>query len=154
MKHNSQHAFTLIELLVVISIIGLLATIVLSSVNIVRAKARDARRIADIVQLSKASALFYELNNRMPTNYAGGQGECDTWNTNQYNQTMQEIINAGLISRIPTAPSPTFYCYYDYGPGNSIGALWVTLLEAAPPSTTGLFPSCRPWGPAQNWCDQ
>jgi len=51
--------FTLIELLVVISIIGLLSSIVLTSVNSARAKARDARRLADLRQIQNALALYY-----------------------------------------------------------------------------------------------
>ncbi|MEK9195329.1 MAG: prepilin-type N-terminal cleavage/methylation domain-containing protein, partial [Patescibacteria group bacterium] len=52
--------FTLIELLVVIAIIGVLASVVLASVNSARAKARDARKIADIRQISTALQLFFD----------------------------------------------------------------------------------------------
>lgn len=51
--------FTLIELLVVISIIGLLASIVLVALNSARQKSRDAKRLADVNQISKALDLFY-----------------------------------------------------------------------------------------------
>ena len=54
--------FTLVELLVVISIIGLLAGIVLSSLNSARAKGRDARRVSDIKQLQLALTLYYLLS--------------------------------------------------------------------------------------------
>jgi len=45
-----KKAFTLIELLVVISIISLLSSIVVTSLNTARAKARDSQRISDMQQ--------------------------------------------------------------------------------------------------------
>ena len=47
-----QRGFTLIELLVVIAIIGLLSTMAVVSLNSARGKARDARRVSDVKQLS------------------------------------------------------------------------------------------------------
>ncbi len=53
-----KRGFTLIELLVVIAIIGVLSSVVLSSLNSVRAKARDATRQADINQIRLALELY------------------------------------------------------------------------------------------------
>lgn len=61
-KKNTKKGFTLIELLVVISIIGLLSSVVLSSLNSVRSKARDTKRVQEIKSVEKALAL-YVLNN-------------------------------------------------------------------------------------------
>ncbi|OGF28605.1 hypothetical protein A2477_00750 [Candidatus Falkowbacteria bacterium RIFOXYC2_FULL_47_12] len=44
--------FTLIELLVVIAIIGLLSTMAVVSLNSARGKARDAKRVSDVKQIS------------------------------------------------------------------------------------------------------
>ncbi len=52
MKMKNQKGFTLIELLVVIAIIGLLSTIAVVAMQGARNKARDAKRISDIKQLS------------------------------------------------------------------------------------------------------
>ncbi len=56
-KMISGAGFTLIELLVVIAIIGLLSSMTTVSLNSARIKARDARRLADVRQLSIAVEL-------------------------------------------------------------------------------------------------
>jgi len=58
--------FTLIELLVVIAIIGLLASVVLASLETVKAKSRDARRISDLKQVKIALEYFYQQTGRYP----------------------------------------------------------------------------------------
>lgn len=57
---KNRKGFTLIELLVVIAIIGILATIVLVSLNTARIKARDARRESDIRQIGLALEMYYD----------------------------------------------------------------------------------------------
>ena len=63
---NKKKGFTLIELLVVISIIGLLATLAVVSLNSARAKARDAQRVSDVKQISTALEMYYASNGDYP----------------------------------------------------------------------------------------
>lgn len=67
--------FTLVELLVVIAIISVLATLLLLQLGVARAKARDAKRIADINQVRSGLELFFDDNGSYPaTMVLGGAG--------------------------------------------------------------------------------
>lgn len=59
-SRSMKIGFTLIELLVVIAIIGVLASIVLASLNTARRKSRDARRISDIKQIQLGLELYFD----------------------------------------------------------------------------------------------
>lgn len=60
---NRKKGFSLIELLVVIAVIGLLSSVIVVSLQSSRAKARDAKRVADIESIKTALALYAESNN-------------------------------------------------------------------------------------------
>ncbi len=103
---GSKTGFTLIELLVVIAIIGILASVVLASLNSARKKSRDARRLADIKQLQVALELYYDANN---ADYPG---------------LLSSLIGAtacgssSCISVVPTPPGgsgQTAYAYSAFG---------------------------------------
>lgn len=102
MKRES--GFTLIELLVVISIISLLASVVLASLNSARAKARDARRLADMSEITKALQLYYDANNAYPgVTYTNGN--LAGWEVSFYLDFMEYL--APYLARTPVDPINT-----------------------------------------------
>lgn len=112
-KHNG---FTLIELLVVIAIIGLLSSVVLISVTKTRAKARDAKRIADLKQIQKALEIYIQNHGSLPTPSAYGRanvspGWWDGWwdlSTNTAgNGFMNFLVTEGIMAKAPLDPSNT-----------------------------------------------
>ncbi|MEX0931424.1 MAG: prepilin-type N-terminal cleavage/methylation domain-containing protein [Candidatus Paceibacterota bacterium] len=64
---NTSKGFTLIELLVVISIIGVLSSVVLSSLNTARAKARDSVRLSDLAQMQRALEIYRNNHDQYPS---------------------------------------------------------------------------------------
>lgn len=127
MKNLSQRGFTLIELLIVIAIIGLLASIVVASLGTVQGKGRDARRVADIDALKKALIMYSADNGRYPI-YAA---------TTTFNATSTvglDLINAGVMTSIPTDPNGSQYTYVS----NANGTAYTISFELETDSISGL----------------
>jgi prepilin-type N-terminal cleavage/methylation domain-containing protein len=59
---KSTQGFTLIELLVVIAIIGILASVILASLNTARDKGSDAAVKADLKGVQNEAAIYYDDN--------------------------------------------------------------------------------------------
>ena len=75
---NNKKGFTLIELLVVVAIIGLLASVVLSSLNSARAKSADGAIKGTLSNTRSQASLYYDDNNQDYTNVciaSGGIGD-------------------------------------------------------------------------------
>jgi len=105
--NRKNQGFTLIELLVVIAIIGILAAVVLVSLNSARSKSRDARRLADTRQIMTALELYYNDNGGYPVN-ADFQQPFNGPITKQPDPaagTAPNLFNT-YLAKYPAAPTP------------------------------------------------
>lgn len=100
---KSGRGFTLIELLVVIAIIGILASIVLASLNSARRKSRDARRIADIKQIQLALELYADASSQLyPLAVAWSGVNCDVASSKFLGL---EVLAPNYIPSVPRDPN-------------------------------------------------
>ncbi|HEU5114783.1 MAG TPA: prepilin-type N-terminal cleavage/methylation domain-containing protein [Candidatus Paceibacterota bacterium] len=138
--------FTLIELLVVISIISLLSSVVMSSLNSARSKARDARRLSDLRQILNAATLYYQDNGTYPA--YSGWSSWGNWST---------FIPSTYIDTVPADPqnidlgacASQLNCHiYHYCSYNSNANFSISVnLENAPKGTYTSDPNCGTGGP-------
>jgi len=110
-----KKGFTLIELLVVISIIGLLASIVVTSLNSAKQKARTAKIQSELNSLLKAVQTYYLNTNSMPVNANPGSW-CVPGTVYSGTTCLGELVTVGFFTTLPVNPdSGRWYYYYDYG---------------------------------------
>lgn len=104
---RKNRGFTLIELLVVIAIIGLLSTVVLSSLSSARDKAKNARTIVQIKEYTDAMQAYFIDHDSYPLGasqtgvYCLGTGPCI-----DYSATHNEdpTISAALLQYMGSRP--------------------------------------------------
>lgn len=88
MTKTHTRGFTLIELLVVIAIIGILASVVLASLNSARDKGEDAAIRSNLNNARAQAELFYDNNNRTYTTVCAS-------GTNNISALVTAATNAG-----------------------------------------------------------
>jgi prepilin-type N-terminal cleavage/methylation domain-containing protein len=115
MNTMQKRGFTLIELLVVISIIGLLSSVVLASLNSARVKANDARRISDLQQLQTALGFYYDDNGSYPVCMSYSVWNPVTW-FNPVPSCLYSALVPKYIGGLPRDPTNI-----ETGAGNFLG---------------------------------
>lgn len=111
---EKKSGFTLIELLVVISIIGMLSSVVLASLNAARIKARDARRLTDLRQLQTALELYYTDNGHFPgSGHYASISNCPTIGATPTVWTTTGVFDSSFTSKYMSVlpDDPNGYCY-------------------------------------------
>ena len=121
-----RKGFTLIELLVVIFIISLLASIVVVSVSTARAKARDARRIADIDSVRGAMEMYADdSNSSYPTAGTISGGVCTT------PATTISGLTPTYLPVIPTDPRNNTTYRYQYCSNGTDYKIFASQMESS-----------------------
>lgn len=106
-----KKGFTMIELLVVIAIIGLITAIILISIGNAKSKNRDARRMANMKQISNALNLYINQNRIYPQPYASITiTGSDAFSTN--------LITSGAMQAVPKDPLNSGSYIYTYTSAN------------------------------------
>lgn len=136
---RSEGGFTLIELLTVVAIIGVIAAVVLVSLNDSRMKARDATRISQANEFVKALELYYADYGSYP---CADTSSCGTVGVQNFNETNAgaALMADGYISSIPEdntfgtggncdAADDTGYCYCGSSSASKSYVLTVELEE-------------------------
>ena len=157
MKNNKQKGFTLVEMIIVVVIIGILAGITITVINIPlqQRRSRDARRIADLKMVQSALELYFSDNRSYP----------NVISFSRVNLALNDsLVIGGYISDLPKDPRDSagtpsgVTCgggglggmyVYRYGSGSTSGTKYVLMatmetIDRASESLCRNIRNCKP----------
>ena len=107
---NFKKGFTLIELLVVAAIIGILASVVLASLNTARAKGADAAIKANLDGMRAQAEIVYDKNSGYGTAATATPGTCGSAGAITTGSLFADATIAAAATAATTASGGTSYC--------------------------------------------
>lgn len=127
---RSGAGFTLIEILIVVAIIAILAAVVLAQLWQGAAKARDAKRYADLREVELALEAYGKTYDRYPSS---SDGNCTHTASFGSGGCLQVLVTKGFFSELPTPPNNSGdvyhydnWCRTPSGSSESRYRLWTT----------------------------
>lgn len=142
---KNKYAFTLIEIIIVISVIGILTTLTIFGINIVRARARDSARVADLNRVKGALLQYFIVEKNYPLCSSANYYIC-------YGQ-IADSFNGRYLNPLPTDPvnkAPHSYAYNVDNPSETF-ALWVKLEKLKSTDDGGSYDDYFETGSGDNW---
>lgn len=100
MQTKTKLGFTLIEMIVVVGIIGLLSTLLLTSVSGIRKNSIDTRRKANLENVRGAINMYYSVKSSWPCDFAGSScADCTTDDSNSiWCKMITKLSTSGFLS--------------------------------------------------------
>lgn len=130
--------FTIVELLIVIVVIAILAAISIVAYNGIQERARNTKRVNDVVAIQKALELFRTEKGRYPSAYgANSPGSADnlpagfsppyslsgyTYSIATNDSWLKELRDSGLAQGVPIAPGNNTDSNYVYFSSTGLGS--------------------------------
>lgn len=144
-----EQGFTLIELLVVISIISLVTSVILASLNDARARARDAALLADTKSLVNALALYYNDHGYYPP-YTQDGANGSWWGMPRTGSIKGNNTNAtfkdALAPYMPQLPNPGMVSAIKFKAGMTVSRISYMRPYAVWPEFQGSCGGAGGWG--------
>lgn len=102
---NRKRGLVFVEMMVVLALVGLLLTVVVTSIGEAKKQARDSLRLVHVQEVSKALALYNLKHNRFPISK-------EVTSLDESGVLAEELVGRDLIAKIPTDPLSPEYNYY------------------------------------------